>query len=588
MSFTRLHHDPRLAAPPPAGPVPAAWRPPEGARVVSFRPPAAGRPDAEVGTLNATSRLLLPLGERVATYGLEADSQLAPLLLWDIAHALPVGGSVTQAGEFGADPYLGRAYFRAGLEVAARTATETTFRKVAELPAEAGRGLERWTFGIPTGPGDATGLNAVVKRILELGVPEFEILLCGNPGANFRYADRVRVVGADLNRAPVPIAAKKNRLADEARYENLCLLHDRVFLPRDFTRAVTAFGDLYPIVAFQSLWSDDPYNLTSRRYSDYSRTTHPWASHAIGGADPVSGLYRRELFPELASEMHVFPNALRYHPANFCTGSLYLCKKAVWQVVPQDARLNWSEFEDVEHGTRASAAGVPSRLNPHAFTQSLFARALLVSEWVRYETAAGGLAVSVSPVQSLRFARKPLHKVSKPEALARLATFCRKWLPEHYREGLRPELGRRPDTTAAWQRQVGAAIYGAAIGFGVENVEAFVADVERYLVCDTADVSARRFVVESFAAHGGGARDTLVDYNPALSMAMLLRPQGNLFYDSLAEYFPERTWKLALGTRLTAWRLARHDGATLHTPGGFAGYHAALLNSTPFRDYYEE
>ena len=588
MALTRLHHDPRLASPSPPGPVPASWVAPEGARVVSFRPPASGRPAAEVGTLNGASRLLHDFGERVAFYALETDTMLAPLLLWDAAHALPVGGAITMAGDPGVRPYLARAYFQGALEVEASGAAQTTFRKTGLLPAELDRGLAQWTFGIPTGPGDATGLNAVVKRILELGAPEFEILLCGTPGANFRYLDRVRLVGADLNRLPVPIAAKKNRLAVEARYGNLCLIHDRVFLPRDFHKAVTAFGDLYPIVGFQGLWADDPYNLTVRRYSDYSRSNNPWVTHTVSAADPVTGLYRADLFPEIATEIHLQPNALRYHPANCCTGSLYLCKKSVWRAAPQDARLNWSEFEDIEHGVRAAQLGVPSRLNPHALTQSLFARPLLLGESTAFESATGVLKTSTSPTQFLRVRRKPLCRVSKDDALARLNTFARKWIPEHYYEGVRRELGHRPDTTAGWHRQIAVAAYAAAVGFGVENVEAYLDDVEKYLVCDTPDPNSRRFALESFGARGGAARDSVIDFNPLLSRARLMRPGGNLFYDSLAEYFPVRSWKLDLGTRLSAYRLAKHNGEVLYHPGGYRGFYEAILNSTPFREYYEE
>ncbi|MFH7439462.1 hypothetical protein RA269_28935, partial [Pseudomonas syringae pv. tagetis] len=76
--------------------------------------------------------------------------------------------------------------------------------------------LDSWTFGITVGPGDATVINAAVKRILEIDILHKELLLCGTPGSNFAYFDKVGIVGEDITAPPVQIGKKKNRLALEA------------------------------------------------------------------------------------------------------------------------------------------------------------------------------------------------------------------------------------------------------------------------------------------------------------------------------------------------------------------------------------
>jgi hypothetical protein len=588
MRTVHLFHDSRLGVSSgQSGPVPLEWSPPQpDATVLSFRP-FHGRPHGDfIPAITATTRLLRDFGPHVCTYALEADSALAPLLLWDIAHALPEGGTVTVAAD--AQPaYLARAYYRDGLTAEASGPNWTTFRKTAPLPAERDRGLTRWTFGIPTGPGDATGLNAVVKRILELGVPEFEILLCGRPGKNFRYFDRVTVVGEDIVGTPVPIAAKKNRLAESAKYENLCVIHDRVFLPRDFYAAVTQFGDLFPFTCFQSLWFDDPYNLIGKRYSDYARLLNP--APVLSGLGPAGSdrAFRPGLITEVERGGFISANPLRYNQGNYCTGSLYMAKRAVWLACPQDGRLGWQQCEDVEHGLRGNAMGVPHRVNPFAFTQSLFARPQMPCRELLYETNTGALTKSVNVFEEVRMRRKPLARVSVAGAHEKLHAFLAKWVPRHYQDVFAAEISRPAADADAWGRQVAVAVYGAAVDFGEENVLEFLRDYESHLVYDTFSMWTRRYLLEHFACFGSLAKDALVERGGVLGNMILYRARGNLFYESMAEYFPERTRSLDWGTWLSARRMARHDGTIIHHPGGRPGFLAGIENSTPYREYFE-
>jgi hypothetical protein len=601
MNLFLLEHDERLGIPPGhAGPLPADWAPPREATVLTFRPPATvwnhgkwiktKRKEVTRGGLNATSRLLEPFGKHVVCHGLETDSALAPLFLWDVAHALPIDGTITMVGDTGIRPYLGRSYFHAGLAAQETGPDRTVFRKRAILPAERDRGLDRWTFGLPTGPGDATGLNAVIRRILELNVPEFEIILCGKPGPGFHYWDHVRIIGEQYSKPPVYISLKKNLIAEAAQYENICILHDRVFLPLNFVDVVRRFGDLFPIVGFQSIWFDDPWNLIPKRYSDYGRMINPGVLNSVASEDVATEIYQSDLVSAFVPTGcgFIFPSPLRYHQSNYCTGSVYLAKRAVWNACPQDPRLLWSEFEDVEHGLRASAQGIPSRVNPFAFTQSLFARALLLSPDTTYESPNGRLMPSVGFFETVPFRRKPLLKVSIDEATERLHTFARKRIPQHFRDSSWSEFSKRPDETMKWLRQIAVAIYGAKIDFGATSIRELVKDFEKLLMCDVLDSGYRRYVEEHFAAMANKGRDAFVENSPHLSNILFYRPKRNLFYESILDYFPERSHRLRLGTFATAVRLAQHNGKVFYLPdGGTRAYFEAIWNTTPFREYCE-
>lgn len=130
------------------------------------------------------------------------------------------------------------------------------------------------TLAIPTGPEDATLLNACVARILELDVPRKEIPRRLDLAEYlFKYWDQVRIVGEGIA-PPVQICKKKNRLCTgSASYANLCIIHDRVFLPSNFREMVHRFGNAFPLTALQSIYF--PMTATTSRCADTA--TSAWA-----------------------------------------------------------------------------------------------------------------------------------------------------------------------------------------------------------------------------------------------------------------------------------------------------------------------
>lgn len=588
MEHLYLSHDPRLGSRPDAlYKIPKAWAPPtDASTLMTFRPWEGHAPSRKMLNINATTRFGSKFGPHVCFHSLETDTVLAPLILWDVAHALPVGGTITMIGDSGASIF-GLGYYHSAIEAETKTATSTTWRKTAPLLIEQDRGLKRWTFGLPTGPGDATGLNAAVKRILELDVPEFEIILCGRPGPGFKYFDRVKIVGEEFSKPPVMIGKKKNVIAEAASYENLCLLHDRVFLPKDFYEAVTKFGDDFPVTSLQALWFDDPYNLIPKRYSDYNRVRNGWTLDAVEDPTDPAAFFAKDFFTIEPNGGFYYANPLRYSRVNYCNGSLYLCKRSIWRKHPQSDVLQWSQYEDVEHGLRLSRLGVPSRINPYAFCQTIFSRVGLLNPAIQFETPSAKMEQHISPLETIRFSRKPLTRWSNQEAQERLLAFARKYVPNEFKEHVLGELSVPSNSTIDWCRKMAVVIYASNPRFGEEAATEYINDAEKYIIGDTVSAGGKRFFLESFATHGPRARDHFVENSGYIRNMVFYRRYKNMYYDSLAEYFPENTWKLRMGTAWTAKRMHRHDGRLFYHPDGRAGYEKAILNSTPFRDYYE-
>jgi hypothetical protein len=560
--------------------------------VISFRPT---KQKSEIRTgIHACTRFTdLPAGD-VVFYGLESDSPLAPLILWDVVHFLPVGNTITLLGEFSETYYLEREYYQASLEIVKKSHGEIVFRKIKPLLAEQDSGLDCWTFGIPVGPGDATLLNVVVKRILELDVPEKEILLCGKPGNNFKYWDKVRIVGEDITAPPVQISKKKNRLADEASHNNICIIHDRVFLPLDFFQAIKKYGDRFPFLGFQSLYFDDLLNFVPRRYSDFGRLILPNINIMAHGFErnddtPTLSPFAPSVFDVLEDSGFMYANPLRYNSQlSYLTGSLYLVKRSVWKFCQQNEGLHWIEFEDVEQGLRASEKGIPSRINPNSLTQSLISRLLLnFAGNVEVEHKNGKLYPIREVTNLLPIQKKPAVKFSTIEAQLRLKKFADKYISNDIDSIIQLSLTRKPSQYTRL-KQITKIVYASTIPFSETGIARFILDYEKLVLLDQLPYSRRRYILEQLTEYQAKGKSSIIQESMELLNYSAQRPFGKLFYDRLDDYLPKRSLFLKLGTVVSALLLAKRNSNVIFNPEGFKGHLRAILNSTPYKDYAEK
>ncbi|QWA29953.1 hypothetical protein [Pseudomonas sp. RC3H12] len=586
MKTIQFQHDPKLGYLPAKNlrPIPADLSLPEGCQTLfSFRRFKQAEPDVTLKGMHAAKRPLDIYGAgSYCFYGVQSDSQLSPLLLWDAAHFLEVGQSLTLIEDAPFNSYLDRDYFSAALTCVERGANRVTYRKTGLLPAQGDDDLDSWTFGIPVGPEDATVLNAVVERILELDIPHKEILLCGTPGKNFRYFEQVRIVGEDITAPPVQICKKKNRLADEARYNNLVILHDRVFLPAHFGEMVRRFGPRYPLMTLQSMFFDNVRNFGPRRYSDYAM--------AMGSiAEGMKGLHRREdavvsiasaLFAEVERTGFCFASPMRYtKDASYPTGSLYVCRKEVWQAFPLDESLLWAEFEDIEHGIRASKGGVPTRINPHGITQSITSRALLGTE--APVESLNGRYKSIGPTQFSPLHKKPLIRMSADDALIRLQRFADKYVMSD----LAPHIptGLKSISSRAWLKLVNSVVQSSSFGNDLESVTTFIHDFEKWVLLDQLPNTVVESIALQFLADPVAAKRNLVYGSTEFRNMVRQRPIQSWFYKDLDDYFHPRALALP-GIVLSAVKLYRNNGGIFYFTS-FRECVRAIYNSTPFHRY---
>lgn len=554
--------------------------------LISFRRPKSGKPDQIIRKVHAGMRPLSLYGSgSYCFYGVQSDSPLAPLFLWDAAHFLLPGERIIVIEDGPVECFLDRDYFSGALECIGRTDTCVSYRKVARLPAEADDDLDSWTFGLPVGPEDATVLNAVVKRILELDIPNKEILLCGRPGDNFAYWDQVRIVGEEITAPPVQICKKKNRLAQEATYNNLVILHDRVFLPRHFGEMIRRFGPNYPLMTLQSLFFDNRLCMNPRRYSDMGMSSSDIGLGilALHRTDHRAVAIAPANFTEVELSGFCFANAMRYNSdVSYPTGSLYICRKQVWNRYPLDESLYWVEYEDVEHGIRCSKSGVPTRLNTFGISQSITSRALLGSP-VPVETCKG-LLEKTSPDYSSILSKKPLLRMTAAMALVRLQKFADKYVSDD--TAVKIPTGLKRVGAIRWIRLVNDVVQHASFSNDIRSVREFIADFEKWVLLDQMPDNLKNFLENRFLnAPGEAKRKFLRDCEPLRNM-IRQRTLQTWFYDTPLDYFHGKISSLP-GILISSVQLYLGNGKFFYFDSLKACIRS-IYNSTPFIEYAKE
>jgi hypothetical protein len=544
-----------------------------------------------ISKVSAITRLTVPAGvHKIVLHGLESDSPLAPILMWDIAHSAAVGAEIVVNESVAMPCYLDRAYFGHALTKVESSAGSSIYRKERAFDAEEGD-LDEWTFGIPVGPEDATLLNACVARILELDISRKEILLCGRPASNFKYWDQVRIVGEDITAPPVQICMKKNRLVQEATFENLCIMHDRVFLPSNFRQVVHRFGNAFPLTALQSIYFDDRLNLVLRRYSDFGvglRLDSHIAHGVARDSELTPGRYATAVLPDVETTGFVFGNAHRYTKNHYPTGSLYLVKRKIWQRVPQDERLMWTEFEDIEQGERAAKFGIPSRVNPYGVTQSLIARPILA--WLgatQAESSNGGDRMHRTFYEMLSFIpRKPLIKKTRANAIQDGATFMRNWgVPN---DSTIEPLASAMTTTRRrlrWIRQVVAAVH---LPLHRATLAKFLKDFEKLVMGDQVPYGWHTATVNEFVHGPEKGMHRFFDTLTELFNQSAQRPKKYLFANTLEDYLPTSRWRVFFGTLVSCLYLVRKQHQLFVLAPGLLPKIQAIWASTPLLRHARE
>ncbi|MFZ5875373.1 MAG: hypothetical protein ACOYXU_03080 [Nitrospirota bacterium] len=206
-----------------------------------------------------------------------------------------------------------------------------SYRKTAATLPE-GDSIDKWSFGIITNGKKPEQVEALVESIVQQNIPEREILVCGpfagaHPYKDLKVLDDVVLV--DDVRAP--ICAKKNRIINASRYNNLCILHDRFRLPRDWHARFRQYGNFFDFLCLPTV------DEGGRRFRV------DWMCFC----DPITRtLVRNRALPYS-----------RWSAGQIIQGGVILGKKHLMADYGLDERLHWEELEDMHFSKMAYLDG---------------------------------------------------------------------------------------------------------------------------------------------------------------------------------------------------------------------------------------
>jgi len=540
------------------------------------------KPNKIINKFDATSRFDQMLTGKVGLYRASEDCSFFELLLWDIAHSLDIGAELYILFDQMSADFLKKDYYQSAFEIR-REGSVFVFKKVAPLSVELEKGLGAWTFGIPTGPGDATILNKVVARILEIEC-EKEVILCGRPGDNFKYFDKVKIVGEDISAPPVQIARKKNEIVNHAKYHNIAIMHDRVYLPKDFYQKMCKFGDSFPLVTLQSFYFRDKQNFHYSRYSDLNTIIgfddSLYSSFTEKGSLEETNQFGKSNFTVLEEHEFCYSNPACYIPKRtYPTGSLYIFKKSIWKIAPLDNTLKWAEFEDVEHGLRACRKGIPVKVNPFTFAQSVVSRPIVTIGGTTYHTSKLEKKHINARVNTLLFQLKPLLKVKKSQAKQNFIFFDKRYCSG--RNLISKILPNNLNSAYNRFTLANELLNDIQILKTSKNIDNLISDYEKLIVCDQLtykSIQNLKFLTSSLSA---GTVKELKDNNQ-FRIQFMTGLFWSHFCDSHSDYFPKLSILNRIGSFISAIRIRNQKYKYCCVKDSVYGIYNTILNSTPY------
>lgn len=199
-----------------------------------------------------------------------------------------------------------------------------------------------WSFIICTdGINNIPFHEIIVQSILNQSIKNFEIIFVTENSYTpplHLYKNIITIV-APSNKSK-HITYKKNIGARCARYENLCILHDYLFLAPNWYESMSQFKELWNVCSFRIL------NSNGIRFSDWVVYNYPEYGHVMATYDsPVT-------------------------PYHYVPGLAFCVKKSLILEYPLNEELTWGEAEDIEWSNRIKNTWL-YKLNVNTYVQSL-------------------------------------------------------------------------------------------------------------------------------------------------------------------------------------------------------------------------
>jgi hypothetical protein len=178
----------------------------------------------------------------------------------------------------------------------------------------------KFTFAITTDYSNWEQLEEVYRSIINLNIPEYEVLTIG-PGERTYNNENFRFIDFDESQKERWVTRKKNILCQEAKYNNIVLMHDYYVFDENWYNSYLKFGEDWDVCSNAQLLQNGKRHFTDWVLWDY----------------PILPRYTSIPYDEWTLSQYMY-----------MSGGYMLVKKALMLDFPFNESLTWGQADDVE------------------------------------------------------------------------------------------------------------------------------------------------------------------------------------------------------------------------------------------------
>jgi predicted transcriptional regulator len=208
-----------------------------------------------------------------------------------------------------------------------------------------------FTFGIITNGSCDNYIQEIIKSIEKNEIPIYEIIIVGN--TRIESTKNIQTFVFDEGMKENWITRKKNIIVEQAKYENIVLLHDYVKINDGWYKGFLKFGSNYD-------WCITPIcNLNGNRFRDYTLFPHKvdFLNLHYSPVDIDNYFNNACLLP------YDFVNNEKTNKYMYISGAYYIIKKNIASKHVLDETLVHYGGEDVEYSKRLHENGIIIKCN---------------------------------------------------------------------------------------------------------------------------------------------------------------------------------------------------------------------------------
>jgi len=174
-------------------------------------------------------------------------------------------------------------------------------------------------------------------------VPDYEIIICGTYPADTQRLKYIHFTEKDDKGW---ITKKKNLICGNAKYENICIIHDRIYFDKAWFEGMKKYGNYFDVLSFPVY--DTQKVKSEYSYSNWGTIDQEWNyDRLVYGLNITGG----QLSPD------------DWDKNCWVGGAAIALKKHIWKLAGWNEDLFWREYEDIELSHRQHKVGAMVRFN---------------------------------------------------------------------------------------------------------------------------------------------------------------------------------------------------------------------------------